>query len=328
MTLNFEYDKLIEELKKAKPKRVLVQLPEGVKKHALEVQEIIEKLGIEVVFSGETAWGGCCVNIHEAEDIGADLIIHFGHAKFIDVNFPILYIEIKDELDLMPLLKKSLDKIKDFKTLGLSYSVQHRGDIPDVIKFYENSGKKIILSDKLGYAAYSGHVVGCEFGGLKTISDKVDAFLIIGNNFHSMGAALAVEKPVILLDVYNNDVVGMEGVRDRILRERAISIQKLKDATKVGIIVEAKPGQKFGNPKYLLDKLREKGKKPILITMNEMTPDKIMNFYDIEAFIELACPRIAVDDFAKYERPILTFKEALVALGEKTWEEMLKIGFI
>ena len=34
--------------------------------------------------------------------------------------------------------------------------------------------------------------------------------------------------------------------------------------------------------------------------MDELTPDKIMNFYNIDAFIELACPRIAIDDFAKY----------------------------
>ena len=53
-----------------------------------------------------------------------------------------------------------------------------------------------------------------------------------------------------------------------------------------------------------------------------------MNFYDIDCFIELACPRIAVDDFAKYSKPILTFKEALVALGEKSWDEILQEGFI
>ena len=62
--------------------------------------------------------------------------------------------------------------------------------------------------------------------------------------------------------------------------------------------------------------------------MSEMTPDKIMNFYNVDVFIELACPRIAIDDFAKYPRPILTFKEALVALGIKSWEEILEMGVV
>ena len=54
----------------------------------------------------------------------------------------------------------------------------------------------------------------------------------------------------------------------------------------------------------------------------------LMNFYDIDAFVELACPRIAIDDFAKYPKPILTFKECLVAVGEKSYEDFLSEGVI
>ena len=139
---------------------------------------------------------------------------------------------------------------------------------------------------------------------------------------------MAVEKPVVLLDVYNDDVRDMKGLRNKILKQRVISIEKLKEAKNVGIIMEIKPGQKFGTPEFLLNKLKEKGKNVILITMSELTPDKLMNFYYIDAFIELACPRIALDDFAKYSKPILTFKEALVALGEKTWDDILKTGVV
>jgi len=53
-----------------------------------------------------------------------------------------------------------------------------------------------------------------------------------------------------------------------------------------------------------------------------------MSFYNIDCFVELGCPRIAIDDFSKYQKPIVTFKEALVGLGEKTWEELLKEGFL
>ena len=52
-----------------------------------------------------------------------------------------------------------------------------------------------------------------------------------------------------------------------------------------------------------------------------------MNFYDIDAFVCLACPRIAVDDFAKYSKTILTMKEALVGLGEKDTNDLLEKGF-
>ena len=188
--------------------------------------------------------------------------------------------------------------------------------------------REIKLSKKMGFAEYEGHIIGCEYNGLRAIQKDVDAFVVIGNQFHSLGATLAVDKPVILIDVYNDDVRSMEGLRKKILKQRAISIQKLKDARNVGIIIEIKPGQRFGNPKYLVDKLKENGKNSIVITMSELTPEKIMNFYHIDAFIELACPRIAVDDFAKYNKPILTFKEALVALGVKSWKDYLKNGAV
>ena len=328
MTLNFQKAKLVKELKKIKPKKVLVQLPEGVKQNAIEFSKIIEGLGIEVVFSGETCWGGCSVAVHEAKDIGADLIIHFGHAKFMEVNFPVLYIEIKDELNLIPILKKSLKNIKKFKKIGLSYSIQHKHDIEKIIDFYEKNSKKVLLSKKIGCVAYEGHIIGCQYQGLKAIEKEVDAFVIVGNNFHSMGACLEVEKPVVLIDIYNDKVSEMKDVRDKILKQRAISIQNFKDAKKIGIISEHKLGQKFGNAKELVKKLKKDDKEVILITMNELTPDKLMNFYDIDAFVELACPRIAIDDFAKYEKPILTFKEVLVAIGEKSWEDLLKTGFL
>ncbi len=328
MVLNFEKEDLIKELKKKKPKKVLVQLAEGIKQNSHELAKIFEDLGIEVIFSGETCWGACSVAVQEAQALGVDLIVHFGHAQFIPVKFPVLYVEVRDELKLDPILEKSLPVLKKYKTIGLSYSIQHRHDLEKIKKFYENAGKKVILSKKLGTSAYEGHIVGCEYTGLKAIQKDVEAFVIFGNQFHSMGAAIAVEKPVVLIDVYNYDVREMQGVREKILKQRAISIQKLKDAKNVGIIIEIKPGQKFGSPKYLIDKLKEKGKNPIIITMNEMTPDKIMNFYNIECFIELACPRIAVDDFAKYQRTIVTFKEALVALGEKSWDDILATGFV
>ncbi|HUW43963.1 MAG TPA: diphthamide biosynthesis enzyme Dph2 [Bacillota bacterium] len=328
MTLDFEKDKLIEELKKRKPKKVLVQLAEGIKQNAGEIKQDINKLGIEVVFSGETCWGGCDIAVQEAESVGADLIVHFGHAEFIKTSFPVVYIEVKDLLDLNSLLERSLEFLKDYKKIGLSYSIQHRHDIENIKRFYEEKGKKILLSKKRGTNAYEGQVTGCNYQGLKEIQEQVDCFVIIGNKFHSTGASLAVKKPVILIDVYNDDIKTMEGLKDKILKQRVVAIEKLKEAKNVGIIVGMKCGQKFGSPEKLIEKLKEREKNVIILTMNELTPDKIMNFYKIDAFIELACPRIALDDFANYPKPILTMREAMVALGEISWDEILEQGIL
>ena len=328
MVLNFELEKLEAELKARNPKKVLVQLPEGVKRDATMIQEKIENSGIEVVFSGETAWGGCCVNSEEAKNVDADLIVHFGHAKYSEVDFPVLYIEIKDDIKLDSLSKKSLEYLKDYKKLGLSFSIQHKDEIDSVKKFYEENGKEILMSEKIGHVTLPGHVIGCEFSGLKTIQNNVDAFVVIGNNFHSMGACLAVEKPVFLLDVYNDEVKEMKNLREKILRQRIISISRFKDAKNIGVIIESKFGQKFGDAGLLIDGLKEIGKAPHLITMSEITPDKIMNFYNLDAFVVLACPRIPIDDFAKYPKPMITFREAMVVIGKNSIDDLLKTGIL
>ena len=94
MTLDFEKQKLIEELRKHNPKKVLVQLAEGIKQNAVEISSWIEELGIEVIFSGETCWGGCSIAIQEAQALGVDLIVHFGHAQFINIDFPVIILLI------------------------------------------------------------------------------------------------------------------------------------------------------------------------------------------------------------------------------------------
>jgi 2-(3-amino-3-carboxypropyl)histidine synthase len=130
------------------------------------------------------------------------------------------------------------------------------------------------------------------------------------------------------LDVYNDKIQDFPGLKEKFLKQRVIAIDKFRKAKKIGIITELKPGQRFGSEKPLIEKLKKEKKEFLIISMNEITNEKLRNFYDIDCFIELACPRIAIDDVEQFEKPLLTYKEALVALNEKSWEEFLKEGLI
>lgn len=333
MTLNFQKQKLINELRKIKPKpkRVLVQLPEGIKQNSSEIKEIIEKTlpKTEVIFSGETCWGGCALAINEAKQEKCDLIIHFGHSEFFkQKQVKVIYIEVKDELNPNPILIKSLKYLKPYKKVGFSCSVQHIHDIKKITGFYKKNNKQIILSKKIGNVNYPGQILGCQYNGLKAIEKDVGCFLILGNRFHAIGALLSLNKPVILLDVYNDKIETFDDLKNKILKQRAIAIDKFRHAKKIGVLVEVKPGQRFGSEKILVNKLKKAEKDFIIISINEITPEKLMNFYNLDAFVKLACPRIAIDDSARYPKPILTLKEAMVALNEKSWDELLKEGIL
>jgi len=326
---NFEENKVIEEINKRNCKKVLLQLPEGIKMEAARLSKLFEsKTNAEVIVSGEPCWGGCDIALDEARNLKVDLLIHYGHAQFIKADFPILYLELEDKTDLKELLTKLIPNIKEFKKLGLVSSIQHINQLENIKSTLELQNKEIIIPNKKGYSHYDGHVVGCEYNSLKVIEDKVDAFLVIGNRFHSLGAALSVKKPVFLIDTYNQEILDMSKFKDKILKQRAIAISKVKHARSIGIIIGTKPGQIFGNFKVIKDKFKKLGKEVTVVTMNEITQDKLTNLYNIEAFVELACPRIAVEDYGKYDKPIITFKESLVVLGELQWEDLLEHGFL
>jgi 2-(3-amino-3-carboxypropyl)histidine synthase len=52
-----------------------------------------------------------------------------------------------------------------------------------------------------------------------------------------------------------------------------------------------------------------------------------MEFPTVEAFVNTACPRISMDDPSKFKKPVLTVNEALVVVGELSWEELCRKGW-
>lgn len=325
----FEEDKLIREIKERNPKLILLQLPEGLKKEAFNLVKIIKNnTKSEVIVSGEPCWGACDIALDEARNLKADLIILYGHAPFMKINFPVLYIEARYEADIKDLITKSLKEIKEFNKIALVCSVQHMHQLEIAEKILKENNKETFIPPKKGFAFYPGQVLGCEYNGLKLIKDKFDAILVIGNDFHALGAALAIPKKVILIDPFNREVYSMDKLREKIIRQRIIAINKVKDARRIGIIIDNKPGQHFGSAYYIKNKLEKLDKGVILLSMNEITDDKLVNLYNIQAFIETACPRISTEDYARFSKPVVNYREALVVIEDLSFEQLFEQGIV
>lgn len=72
-----DIDKLKEEIKKRGWKRVLIQLPDGLKPKAKEIVEELEKEGLEVYIWIGSNYGAC--DIPNVKFV--DGIINFGHKR-------------------------------------------------------------------------------------------------------------------------------------------------------------------------------------------------------------------------------------------------------
>src|SRR5207247_2881383 len=131
----------------------------------------------------------------------------------------------------------------------------------------------------------------------KRIEPETYSFLVIASYFHALGASLAVQKPTILADPYDGTVRLLDQDRDRIIRQRYAMVEKARHANNFGIIVSTKPGQ--SNPTIAVNiqhQLEENGKKAVILYADEVVPDKLLDFTDIDAFVDTAWPRLAPED--------------------------------
>ena len=82
MDYNLELDRVAREIKKAKAKTVCLQLPDGLKPKAKEIQDYIEKqTKASVIIWAGSCFGACDIP-HEVNRLGVDLLLQWGHAPF------------------------------------------------------------------------------------------------------------------------------------------------------------------------------------------------------------------------------------------------------
>ena len=327
---NLEESRIIEEIKSRKAKRVLLQLPEGLKKEASRLSNIIqEKTNATVIVSGEPSWGACDLPLDEAKKLNVDLIIHFGHAPFHTPDVSVIYIETHYEKDISSLVKQFLTQFTKYTTVGLVTSIQHIHQIPIIQKILQDNKKEVIIPEAKGRAFHQGQILGCEYTGSKVIESEIDAYLVIANGFHALGLLLSTEKPVILINPSTEEIKDLTSMRAIYIKKRFAIIEKAKQAQSFGILISTKSGQiNTQLAEQLKNKIIKHKKEAVIISMSEIQPNELINFPQIDIFITTACPRLSIEDEPKFSKPIITIKELFVALGELSWEENLKTGFI
>jgi 2-(3-amino-3-carboxypropyl)histidine synthase len=50
--------------------------------------------------------------------------------------------------------------------------------------------------------------------------------------------------------------------------------------------------------------------------------------FQLDAFVSTACPRLAIDDYLRFRKPMLTPIELEVALGARKWDDYLFDSFL
>ena len=316
---NMDLDRVIRKIKSKDARTVGLQFPEGLKMQAVKIaREIESETDATVIISGDPCFGACDVSDYKMKG-SVDLIVHYGHTPLpLKYEVPTIFIEAFSNIDLKEGLENSLEELKGYSRVGLVTTTQHLHLLNEISDFLEDNGKEVVLGSSK--STRKGQVLGCNFSSIKNLDAEI--FLFIGSgNFHPLGINLFSNTPVLALDPYNNEIRRMDEYADRILRIRFARITKARSAKKWGILVSSKEGQyRMTLANEIKKTLEEAGMEAYIILVDNVNPDVLLPYMELEAFVVSACPRIAIDDSQMYKKPLLTPQELEIVLDKRKWE--------
>lgn len=311
--ISIDEDKIFEVIRKRRPTSIALNGPEALFPKMQETgKKVMELFDIPAYIIGDTCWGSCDLNIHAADMLGADLLFNIGHTISMETfDKKVIMINAYDDIKFDTIIEKFAKDMtnREYKTFGIVTDSQHLDQIQSSKKILENYGFKIVIGNGKGQLN-DGQVFGCEFYPTYNIQKRIDAYVFLGQSiFHSVSIAMSTEKPTFMLDPYFNEFQQVNDKARTMEKKAILSIYKAQEAKKIGIIIGLKEGQ-FAKIKALnLKKSLEAFEKEIqLFALTEITEERLRNFKGIDAFIQVACPRIAIDNH--FSRPLLSVPQA------------------
>ncbi|XP_012260326.2 2-(3-amino-3-carboxypropyl)histidine synthase subunit 1 [Athalia rosae] len=313
---NFEIHKTIWRIKELKSKRVALQMPEGLLLFATTICDIIEEFtDAETVIMGDVTYGACCIDDYTAKALNVDLLLHYGHSCLIPVDqttgIKVLYIFVDIKIDAMHCIESLQQNLPVITKIALVSTIQFASTLQAVAVEMRKAGYDVTVPQSRPLSP--GEVLGCTAPQIRC----ADAVVYLGDGrFHLEAAMIANPKlRAYRYDPYEKKLTEEFYDHETMLKTRQKAIDTTKSADKYGLILGTLGRQ--GNPtvfRTIENRLRTLNKQAVTILLSEIFPDKLKLFEDVDAFVQVACPRLSIDWGTAFEKPLLTPFEGAVAL--------------
>ncbi|MCE9652452.1 MAG: diphthamide biosynthesis enzyme Dph2 [Nitrosarchaeum sp.] len=303
-------ERIFQEIESKKPVSVSLNGPDGILPQVQETaMNITKRFGIPAYVLADTTWGTCDLNSNGSKVLGAEIQFNIGHTintESFEKN--LILINAYDDVEFDSVAEKCVDILKG-KKISLVTDSQHLHQMDKVNEILTRGGIKVEIGKGKGQLN-DGQVFGCEFYPATQLKDKVDAYVFLGqSNFHAAGIALSTNMPTYVLDPYFNEVREVTEFAQKLKKKATLAIYKAAEAQTFGIIIGLKEGQlskvfalKFKN------ELEKEGKTVQLFALTDITNERLKNLKGIDAFIQVACPRISTDN--QFDKPVLSTPQA------------------
>ncbi|MCI4347578.1 MAG: diphthamide biosynthesis enzyme Dph2 [Thermoplasmata archaeon] len=304
-------------------RRVALQVPAGLTRGARELADRVRTEGrVDVVLVARACFGAC--DFPSPDEVpGVDAAIVLGHSPIPNVRLalPTFFVEMRHPGGDPAALAEVMAAAQLPSPLGLVASVQHMDLVGPLQAAARARSIELTTGEGDRRLAYPVQALGCNYTSAEQIAHRVLGFLFLGTGeFHPRGLALAVDRPVWSLDPLTQQLAPPID-RATLLRERLLLIAQCQDARKWGVLVSTFAGQnRSPTALALIRKARARGLDAEALVFGRLDPADLLG-RDFDAYVNTACPRIALDDSSLYPRPVLTPPEFLQAIGERPLSE-------
>ncbi len=312
-------DDAIRELRNLGARRILLQLPDGLKPAVFDYFSALSA-EFSVIVSSEPFYGACDIGNREVYG-KVDAIVQLGHSVIpnIDYPLPVIFVEYRNNA-IVKLDSETFAPLREakFNRVGLLASIQYMEQMQQVREALRESGFEVRVGEQDSRMAYPGQVLGCNFSAAHSLSAWADCYVVVSTGrFHGIGAQLASDKPVFILDLNERKLIPMAEETEKFLRRRYARISGARDAKKFCVVVDTKIGQyREKLARTIMKQIMDMGMQSVLLTANDARPSDYENM-KCDAVIFTGCPRVPIDEADRFPMPILTPPEFQSLFGIK-----------
>ncbi|MGA9402727.1 diphthamide biosynthesis enzyme Dph2 [Haladaptatus sp.] len=311
---DYELERIIEAVDERDAEKVGLQFPEGLKRRGPQVADDLRELlpdDVTILLSGQPCYGACDLDTYLMKR--TDVFVHFGHSPMKNTD-KVIYVPLFSNVDVFPIMEESMEEL-EVGDIGLVTTAQHMNHFERMREWLEERGFDVHTRRGDDRLTHEGQVLGCNYASADIDADQV--LYVGGGKFHPLGLAMEhPDKTVVIADPVNNVVTVAD--TEKFLKQRYGAVHRAMDAEKWGVIFCTKIGQGRWD---IAQDIIDENENAYLITMDEVTPDRLRNF-DMDAFVNTGCPRITTDDGPRFHKPMLTPGEYEIAVGNEPLDSL------
>lgn len=325
---HFEIPKTIWKLRKVHARHVGLQMPDGLLLWAPQILQILKRFGrseemvkanepLRVTIMGDVNFGACCIDDFGAKAIGVDFLVHYGHSCLIPIDQTVckaLYIFVRIDIDI--------DHLVETIKMNFGGSERHRLEplaLMGTVQFNSGvcQGQQRLVEEgfvnvevKQSKPLSQGEVLGCTAPSLS--SDCPRCIFVCDGRFHL--ESLMMQNPsceFFRYDPYTQVLTTESLDRPKLEQLRFQQICEARKSKLVGLILGTLGRQGSVGVLEGVKKLFDENQvEHFVILISEITKEKLNLFRTVDAWVQIACPRLSLDWGHLCDKPLLSSYEA------------------